>query len=61
MDDKTLLLILADMLKGMIPHAWLSDDVAQYFVPGAGNCGRFYNVTFTSDYEIAHIEVLDVH
>lgn len=60
MDNESLLLILADMIKGMSPHAWINKYEAQYFVPGAGYCGRFYNVIFTSEYKIAHITVVDV-
>lgn len=51
------MLILADMLRYMEPHGWIDDFTAQYYAPGNQ---KFYNVYFTSDYEIAHIEVLDL-
>ena len=57
MDNETLMLVLADMLRYMEPHGWIDDYTAQYYAPGNM---KFYNVHFTSNYEISHIEVLDL-
>jgi hypothetical protein len=42
--------LMTEMIKGIVPHAWIDNFTAQYYIGG-----KFYVVSFSDDFDIVQI------